>query len=283
MANTFSASLVQDTVSTAGMTSLGPVLDATGKFSFNVGVDPINKTGSVHVPITVSTSAALTNPTNYAAGDTTVESREVTVNEYAKSFHITQAQANEGKGLAQLIGKNMQTIANQAQDIIYAPLTVSNFGAASLDVTAAAFDPATDLKTVWKAGKDFPTKNLVLEGDWYGELVPTSNDNFRLGSQGAYGFDSIALNNRWDGAGANVIGFLGAADSLAIASGEPAIDSTVQDGMEQYFEVPLANGISVYFAMWVDINSRTRWASLGLMLGSGPGDTTAGTLITAGV
>lgn len=283
MANTFSADLVQDTVNGVGMTSLGKVLDAAGKFAFKVDLNPMQKKGTVHVPIAVSGSAAQKNPTNYATGDTTVESRPVVVDEYSKSFHITQAQANEGRGLRNLVQKNMQIIANQAQDVIYAPLTEANYGAAPLDVTAAAFDPATDLKTIWNAGADLPTKNLVLDGPYYSELLPTSNDSFKLGSQGAWGFDSIALNTRWDGAEAGTVGFLGSADSLCIASGEPAMDSTVLDGMEEYFEVPLANDVSIWFAMWVDINSRTRWASLGLMLGAGAGDTTAGKLITNGV
>lgn len=282
MANTFSADLMQDTVSQAGLTSLGPVLDAVGKFSFGVSPDPIQPKGSVHVPITTAGSAVQTNASNYESGDSTVSSREVAVNEYSVSFHITQQQANEGKGLDQLIGKNMQVIANQTQDIIYGPLTTTNYGTAVLDVTAAAFDPATDLKTVWAAAKDFPVKNLVLEGDWYAELVPTSNDNFKLGQQGAYGFDSISLNNRWDGAGTNVIGFVGSSDSLCIASGEPKTDDAVKNALEQYMEVPLSNGVSVYFAMWVSLATRQRWASLGLMLGAGPGDTTAGKLIENG-
>ena len=203
------------------------------------------------------------------------------VDEHSKSFHVTQAQLNKGHSLKQLIRKNMQTVANAARDAVFEPLTIANYGAAALDVTAAAFVPG-DLQSVWATCKDFPTKNLLIDGAYYSKLLPTNAESFLPGSTGAYGWDSIAMNNRWSGVD-DVIGFAGSTDSLVIASGEPVMDSGLENLLDDYMEVPLDGGLSVYVASWVSLATRTRWMSIGLMLGAAKGDVTAGKLITDGV
>jgi hypothetical protein len=282
MANTFPATLVQELVHSEAITTLGPVLGAVSSFSHDVSVDPVAPGATVKVGVVTATSAATTNPTNYETGDTTKEQRDVVVDEHSKSFHVTQAQLNKGHALQQLIRKNMQTIANAARDAVFAPLTVANYGTAILDSTAAAFT-AADLQTIWAECKDFPTKNLLIDGAYYAKLLPTNAESFLPGSRGAYGFDSIGMNNRWDGAGADVIGYAGSTDSLLIASGEPVMDSALEGLMDSYMEVPLEGGLSVFVASWASLSSRSRWMSLGLMLGAAEGDTTAGRLITDGV
>ena len=282
MANTFPATLVSELVHDVAITTLGPVLGAVNAFAFDVDPDPLSPGSTVKVGVVTATSASTTNPTNYETGDSTKEQRDVVVDEHSKSFHVTQAQLNKGHSLKQLIRKNMQTVANAARDAVFAPLTVANYGAAILDVTAAAFVPG-DLQGIWASCKDFPTKNLLIDGAYYSKLLPTNAESFLPGATGAFGFDSIAPNNRWDGAGTDVIGFCGTTDSLVIASGEPVMDSGLENLLDDYMEVPLDGGLSVYVASWVSLATRTRWMSIGLMLGAAKGDVTAGKLITDGV
>jgi len=60
------------------------------------------------------------------------------------------------------------------------------------------------------------------------------------------------------------------------------MDSALENLMDSYMEVPLDGGLSVYVASWASLTSRSRWMSLGLMLGASHGDTTAGRIITDG-
>jgi hypothetical protein len=281
MANTFDADLVSEIVHSQSLTTLGPVIGAVEAFAHDVEPDPVSPGSSVKVGITTAGATAGTNPTNYETGDSTKEKRDVVVNELSVSFHVTQSQMNKGHRLRSLIRKNMQSIGNSARDTVFAPLTVAKYGAAALDSTAANFD-AGDLKTIWAAAKDFPTKHLLLDGAYYAKLLPTNAESFRPGQTGAYGYDSIGVNNRWDGADSGVVGFVGTTDALAIASGEPVMDDAILNLMDAYEEVELPGGLTAYVASWASLTTRSRWMSIGLMLGAAEGDTTAGKLITDG-
>jgi hypothetical protein len=278
MANTIPSTLVSEIVSEMALTTLGPVLGAVGAFSHTVAPDPVAPQTKIKVGISTATSAAVTNPTNYETGDTTQEQRDVTLNEVSKSFHVTQSELNKGHTLRSMIRKNMQTMANAARDIVFAPITEANYGAAVLDVTAANF-VASDLQSLWAVCKDFPTKNLLIDGAYYAKLLPTNADSFRPGQSGAYGWDSIGYNNRWNGCQAGTIGFAGSMDALLIASGEPAMDSALLSQLDDYQEVPLDGGLTVFVAHWASTASRARWMSIGLMIGAAAGDKTSGRII----
>jgi hypothetical protein len=282
MANTFPADLVHEIVAEQAITSLGSVLGAVRNFSFEAALSPIAPGSTVKVGVTTAGATASTNPTNYESGDSTKVTREVTVDEHSVSFHVTQAQLNKGHTLQALVRKNMQQIANAARDAVFGPLPTANYGAVVVDKTAANFS-AADLKTVWAACKDFPTKHLLLDGAYYAQLLPTNAESFRPGDTGAYGFDSIGVNNRWDGAdAAGIVGFCGTSDALVIASGEPAIDSALENVLDAYEEVPIDGGMSAYVYSWVSTATRSRWMSMGLMLGAQVGDATAGKLLGDG-
>lgn len=284
MANTFPSTLVSEIVHSTGLTSLGTVIGAVNSFAHDVAPDPVSPGSVIKVGITTGGSAAVENPTNYETGDSTKEQRNVTAIEINKSFHVSQAQLNKGHSLQSLIAKNMQIMANKCRDIVFAPITEANFGNAedTLDKTAAAFVPA-DLQTIWAAGKNFPERHLLLDGAYYAKLLPTDANSFRPGMPGAYGFDSIGMNNRWDGAQSGTIGFLGGRDALLIGSGEPVMDSALENALDSYEEVPLDGGLAIYVASWASLATRHRWMSLGLMLGADAGDTTAGKIIGDGV
>lgn len=281
MANTFPSDLVHEIVAESSITTLGPVLGAVNNFAHEVAAEPMAPGSTIKVGVTTAGATAATNPANYESGDSTKVTRTVTVNEHSVSFHVTQAQLNKGHTLQQLIRKNMQSIANAARDAVFAPLTEANYGANILDSTAADFD-ATDLKTIWAACKDYPTKHLLLDGAYYAKLLPTNAESFRPGQTGAYGFDSISVNNRWDGAEAKTIGFIGTTDSLIIASGEPVVDGGLIDALDSYEAVPLDGGLTAYVYSWVSTATRARWMSVGLMLGAAVGDATAGSVIHDG-
>ena len=48
--------------------------------------------------------------------------------------------------------------------------------------------------------------------------------HFKQNDGGAYNLDGLYLNNRWSGAGSNIVGLACGHDAIAVASGLPALD-----------------------------------------------------------
>ena len=282
MANSFAAALAVDTLAQESITTLGPVLSMVDNFALDVQLAPMAPGNTVQVEVVTAGATAQTNPSSYTTNsDSTKIARAVSVNQHSVSFKVTQAELNSGHRLRSLLRKNLQVIGNACRDAIFAPITEANYGAAVLDSTAANFDSA-DLKTIWAACKDYPTKNLILDGAYFAKLLPTNADSFLPGNSGAYGFDSIGMNNRWDGAEATTIGFCGARDALAIGSGEAIMDDEIQDLLSFYEPVEIPGGLTAYLSSWTDLTTRTRYMNISVMLGAAVGDATAGSLITDG-
>ena len=282
MANTFAAALAVDTLAEESITTLGPVLSVLDNFSLDVAVNPVAPGSRIQVEVVSGGATAQTNPSSYtSSSDSTKIARAVTVNQHSISFKVTQAELNNGHRLRSLLRKNLQVIGTACRDAVFAPITAANYGAAVLDSTAANFD-SSDLQTVWAGTKDFPTRHLILDGAYYSKLLPTNSDSFLPGQAGAYGFDSIGVNNRWDGAEDDTIGFVGSADALAIASGEPIMDDEIQDLLSFYEAVELPGGLTAYLSSFTDLGTRTRYMNISVMLGAAVGDATSGALITDG-
>ena len=282
MANSFAAALAVDTLAEESITTLGPVLGMLDNFSLDVALAPMAPGNTVQVEVVSGGATAQTNPSSYTSNsESTKIARAVTVNQHSISFKVTQAELNSGHRLRSLLRKNLQVIGTACRDAIFAPITVANYGAAVLDSTVAAFD-ASDLQTVWAGCKEFPTRHLILDGAWYSKLLPTNADSFLPGQAGAYGFDSIGVNNRWDGAEDDTIGFCGSSDSLAIASGEAIMDDEIQDLLSFYEPVELPGGLSAYLSSWTDLGTRTRYMNISVMLGAAVGDGSAGAIISDG-
>jgi hypothetical protein len=283
MANSFAAALAVDTLAEESITTLGPILSTVDNFALDVQLAPMAPGNTVQVEVVTAGATAQTNPTSYVTNsDSTKIARAVSVDQHSVSFKVTQAELNSGHRLRSLLRKNLQVIGNACRDAIFAPITEANYGAAVLDSTAANFDSA-DLKTIWAACKDYPTKNLILDGAYFAKLLPTNADSFLPGNSGAYGFDSIGMNNRWDGAEATTIGFCGARDALAIGSGEAIMDDEIQDLLSFYEPVEIPGGLTAYLSSWTDLTTRTRYMNISVMLGAAVGDAPAGSLITNGV
>ncbi len=282
MANSFASALAVDTLAEESITTLGPVLGLLDNFSLDVAVNPVAPGSRIQVEVVSGGATAQTNPSSYtSSSDSTKIARAVTVNQHSISFKVTQAELNNGHRLRSLLRKNLQVIGTACRDAVFAPITAANYGAAVLDSTAANFD-SSDLQTVWGECKDFPTRHLILDGGYFSKLLPTNADSFLPGQSGAYGFDSIGMNNAWAGAEAKVIGFCGSADALAIASGEPIMDDEIQDLLSFYEAVELPGGLTAYLSSFTDLGTRTRYMNISVMLGAAVGDATAGAIITDG-
>lgn len=286
MANTINSSLVKEllqdskVVTTLG-TRVAPLLD---QLSVIVETDPVAPNANINVPVVSSGPTVQTNATNFESGNSTVGLCQVTAVQLTASFHMTNDENNTGYRLRWLLKKAVQQLCLAIVDKILAEVTTTNFGNAVLDSTAANFS-STDLATIWAGnnGKNFLNHYLLLDGDYYAKLLPTTLESFRPETPGAFGFDSIRVHNRWTGAGSNIIGFHFDDPAIAVGMGFPALNSTIARDMLASENVMIEDlGIPVQYNEWVARNGRIHWGSLDIMVGADTADGSAGEVITDG-
>jgi len=279
MANTYDADLVHEILSDVAETTLGPVLAKVNSFSLEVATMPIAPKSAIRVPLVSAGSTVLTDANDFESGDGTVGEILVSPAQKSVPFHASNTEMQKGHRVRNLLQKNMQVLGNAIQDIIFAPLTAANYGAAVLDLAGADITKA-NLKTVWAAAQNFGRKNLILDGAPYSQLIPESTEQFKLTESGAYGFDSIMHSSRFDGAGTDVIGFVADQDAIAIAAGVPYVDDELEQELTGLEQVVLSNGMTVQLYSWVSTKTRAVWRSLDVMIGAAVGDPEKVHLIT---
>ena len=283
MANSFSAALVTDVIEDTALTVLQNKLASLKSFSSDFSTDEIKPKATIQVPLITAGAAATVDPTNYESGDTAIGNVPVVPHEISVSFGITNAQLNQGFRLKQIANIQLIMLANAVMDAAMTPITVANYGAAVVaGVSAANFGP-DDLSVLFAAAKNFNTKNLVLDGSYLAQFIPTDKLKFKLGEDGAFGFDLIAENNRFTAADAKVQGFVADPQALAVASGLSIIDDAVAKNMlvNEVITLDALGGLAVRFNVWGSLSTRNVWGSFGLMFGAAKGDGSALKLITS--
>lgn len=299
-ANTLAAALTPDYLADGLIVIASAKLAPLALFSTDFGVDRMKPRATVQVAKATVGSTGQTNPTNFESGDSTLAAVEVTVNQIVQSFHISNNDMQKGHKLANLAGINADTFANALSDVWTALLLAATYGTPGAGTgiigASTAFAP-DDLPALFGLAKNFRQRNLILDGSYIGYLFPGVIASFSAGTglgqrspntvfQGVFGFDNIAMQNRWTGAIANAVGFLCGPDAIAVASGLPLeqpanefISRTVVDitneGSNQ-----TGLGISVEVSLWYSRATRTIWASYDVMFGAAAGD--ASTTLTLG-
>lgn len=272
MANTLASALVPDVVREAVITTGIQKLAMLNAYSTDFGVEAMAPRKTVQVAKATAGSTTLTNPTSFESGDSTLAAVSVTVNQYSQPFHLTNNEIQSGHKLEKLVNINVSAFMKSLVDVAMTPVTVANFGAKAFTGAASTFD-STDLITLWGAAKDFDVKNIVLDGDYFAQFLPTNKESFAW-ENGAYGYDGFYLNTRWDGADANITGFVCDPSALAVASGlpmtTPAVGAEMTD--QEIITIPGLE-LSVQMNHWVSLAGRAEWLSLDVMFGASAGDT----------
>lgn len=279
MANTFDSALVTDTLRDTAITVLQSRLAPLNAFTKDFSTDQLAPRKTVQVPIATAGSTTQTNATNFESGDSTLDNVAISVSQYTNSFHLTNDQINQGYKIEQIAKINLHQLANKLVDVALTPVTTSNFGAAVVDVDSAALVTAAELKTLWGALKNGDERNLVLDGSIYANFLPSNLDSFQVSGSGRntgiYGFDGMYVNNRFDGAGATILGFACSPQAIAIASGLPT--ASPADALmisQENIEIPDL-GLVVQMNVWASAGSRALWASYDVMFGAAKGDGSA--------
>jgi hypothetical protein len=97
-----------------------------------------------------------------------------------------------------------------------------------------------------------------------------------------FGWDNIALNTNWTGAGANVRGFYCNPQAVGAVAGLPLVPPTIPGAtLQENSTVIPGPDISIADYTWFSLQGRTMWCSFDLMFGASLIDGTAGGLITS--
>lgn len=278
-ANTIDSALIPDYMSDTAITVLNNRLAMLNSFALGIGVSPLAPRQTVQVSLASAGSTTQVNATNFETGDSTLDGQPVTVDQYSQTFHVTNAQVNQGIMLSRLAGVNANALANKISDAVTALFVVGNYANTAVTVGAdTAFTPTGGkLSLIYKAAKNFRLKNLLMDGGHLAYLIPTDKFAWGFGDNGAFGFDRISEHNRYTGATANSVGFVCAPEAVLIASGTP-LNLPTSEFLSQSV-IQLAGGLSVVASSWYSRASRNVWMSYDVMFGAGVGDATAGTRI----
>lgn len=275
--NTIAAALVPDFLADAIIVAAFNKLAPLRGFSRDFGVDVLAPKKTVQVRKASAASAALTNPTNFEQGDSTLDAIGVTVNQISKPFNLTNQELNQGHRLAHLAGINARVFADAISDVWTALLIAANYPTPLVIGAAASFDPA-DLPAIWEAAKNFPQRNLTLDGSHLSRLLPTDKFKFSFGDIGAFGFDSLSMQNRWTGAVVNTVGFVAGPDAIAVASGLPE-ELPAGEYLSRGTVVIEGLDLTVHICSWFARGGRVNWASYDVMFGAAKGDAGQGEIL----
>lgn len=255
---------------------------AAGIRKFNVTTTDGTKVGK-----NVTNFQTLAGGTN-GNPDSVVNAITITPDQYTSAGYITNAQLNSGFRVADIIEPKIIDLADAIIQCFTAPITVANFVTNAALVSAPAAFGFSDLATLQGQLKKVPVKNCLLDGEYIARIANVPGFFQGAGTVGgptnawsAYGWDNIALNTEWAGAGANVRGFACGKTAIGIISGIPLNPpegipgNIVQTGTAQLPDVQKAIGTYV----WFDPSSRTLYFSFDMIAGATLIDETAGILI----
>jgi hypothetical protein len=269
MPNTIAAQLIVDTLAAQSQTILANRLAALSNFSTDFSSDVKRPKDVVQVAIASAGSNTLTNPTAFnSIGDSTLGATAVTLNHLYQPFGLSYSDVQNAVRLERLVKINLDKLADSIWAAATAPITVANFGAATVTGADSTVTPGSaNLRSLWAGVSKAGRKALIVNPGIYSQLIPTSTTSLPL-ENGAYGFDGGVYYASSFPSEAKLAGFACAPEAIAMAAAAPALEN-VRDGMLVSEVVTLEGlGMSIYYNVWADKGTRNLIASAELMFGA---------------
>jgi hypothetical protein len=270
MPNTFDSALVADSIAQQTKTVLSKRLAALNLFASDFSSDVKKPKDTVHVPIASATASTSVNPTTFnSIGGTTLGKASVSLDHIYQPFGLAYSDLQSAHRLERLIQINLDAIADKIWTLATGPVTVANFGAATVTSAPSAVNASSgDLATLWAAVHKSARKGLVVSPVVYSQLIPTSTTALNLG-EGAYGFENGVHYATSFGGEAGLYGFACSPEALVMAAAVPALadnDYMVSDSvtLDQI-------GLTVAYNVYSDKSTRSLIASLEVMFGAAAG------------
>ena len=278
MPNTIAAQLIVDTLAAQSQTILANRLAALSNFSTDFSSDVKRPKDVIQVAVATAGSTTLTNPSSFnVIGDSTLAATAVTLNHLYQPFGLSYSDVQNAVRLERLVKINLDALADKIWATATAPITVANFGAATVTGADSVVTPGSaQLRALWAGVNKAGRKALIVNPGIYSNLIPTSTTSLPL-ADGAYGFDGGVYYANLFPSEAKLAGFACSPDAIAMAAAAPALDN-VRDGMLVSEVVQLEGlGMSIYYNVWADKSTRNLVASAELMFGASK-SVTSGTI-----
>lgn len=284
MSNSIDAGLVANAISDRAQKTLANRLAALSLFSTDFS-DAVKKPKeTVNVRLVTAGSTTQVNPTEFnSIGGSTEGKAEVSLDHIYQPFGVELADIQNGHKLEHLIDINLDALADKIWALVTANITVSSFGAATVapaTITTKLADG--DLAKLWASVSKSTRKGLVVSPTIYSNLIPTNTTSLKL-EAGSFGFDNgIFYANQFSGQ-TRLVGFSCSPEALAVASASPALDHLRGEMLAMESVVLEQLGITVFYNVMVDRNTRALIASAELMFGCSKGITsgTMGLIVAA--
>ena len=295
-ANTFSATVTTNFLIPLTIQKLANRFAAANLFARDNSQDPFKPlaAGIQKFNTTATDGAAVeTHPTDFeSGGESTISAIPITPAQDVSKGHLNNSELNSGFRVADIIGKKQIDLAAKVTQVLTAPITTANFTTNAAVVSAPAAFNFSDLATLQGILKKTSIKNLLLDGEYLARIANTPGFFQPAGTVGGaggggmagwtkFGWDNIALNTDWSGAGSNVRGFACGQDAIGFISGLPLNPpegipgNIVQTGVAMLPDVNI--GIATY--VWFSAVSRNLRFSFDIILGASLVDETQGVLI----
>lgn len=280
MANTIASTLINEIMAQAALTKVQDKLAMLSAFTTDFSTERRGiRTKTIHVPFASNNSAAVTDATDFEAGDTTLEDAKITLNHYSKAFYITQSDFENGHRLENLARHNLNVLTSKIEAVVFANITATNFSTAVSGITAGALTVA-NLQTLWGAIPG-DTKIAILKDTEFKNLLASNMEGFDIrGTKRGYGFDF--LDNTGAGfasAGAKIVGFGANPAALIMAAAIPEKTDLVSELVSSEVVTVPEIGLPIEFNLWASSKTRQTWASYDVLFGCVTGDKAAGKLI----
>ena len=190
MSNTIAAQLIVDTLAEQSKTVLANRLAALSHFASDFSGDVKKPNDTIQVSIASATASTQVNPTTFNnIGGTTLSATSVSLDHVYQPFGLEYSDIQNAIRLERLVKINLDALADKIWALATAPITVANFGAATVTAADSAVTPgSSQLKALWAGVSKAGRKALIVNPGIYSQLIPTSTTSLPL-SEGAYGFD----------------------------------------------------------------------------------------------
>jgi ATP-dependent protease ClpP protease subunit len=285
-ANTYSGTLVTSFLMDGSITNLQNVWAMLKAFSLDSSTDPYKPLATGVLKNVTAGATTQTDATNFESGNSTVAPVSVTMHQYSQSFQVSNTDLNSGLRMQDLVTINTANFANKIIEVATVPMTTAIFSTTPLTSAAAAFG-FSDLATLQGQLKKSAIKNLILDGTYIARIANSPAFFQQTGVVGgnpgawkAFGWDLIAQNTDWTGAGANVQGFACNPQAIAGITGLPLTPPNIPGGIFSTTTATVPGlEISYMLSTWFNPATRTMWSGMDIMAGFKEVDTTAGFII----
>jgi ATP-dependent protease ClpP protease subunit len=286
--NTYSATLVTSFLLDGAVTDLQNVWAMLKAFSLDFSPDPYKPLAVGQLKHVTAGPTSQTNATNFESGNATVAPVSITTAQYSTGFSVSNSDLNSGLRLENLMTISTAKFANTVIEAATAPITVANFGAATVTSTPDAFS-FSQMATLQAALKKSPVKNLILDGSYIARIANTPAFFQTAGVIGgdtgawrAFGWNLIAQNTDWAGADANTVGFACHPQAIAGIVGLPLTPPNIPGGiLQENTEIVPGLDIAIALYSWYNPATRTMWNSFDVVAGFAAADKTAGFIVAS--